>query len=195
VLASLWTFGCAAVASVGALSRLRAVARATAYDLPELTRALPRGGSSERLARLVQAQGTDDADGTWEGELLRAVSGAGSHEAARAAANEVLLDVEAKLAWGAHFPAAFARISLFGALLAGVLLVSREARLTPEVLDVIALGAAGAMVSIMAGVEATKMARSRRKSVDKFVDRLMVAGGWQRSEGEGAGRAAEKEPE
>ena len=179
MLAAIATLACSTFATLGALSRVRAVAHATAYDPVRLTKAIAAGGSTESLGQLAELQSADDADQTWEGELLRALVGARTEEEARAGANEVLLDVEARLTWGAHIPAACARISLFGALLAGVLLLMRDVRLTAEVLDVIALGGAGAMISMVAGAEAQKMAKRMRKAVDALVDAVMKARGFE----------------
>ncbi|MBI5531469.1 MAG: hypothetical protein HY898_02060 [Deltaproteobacteria bacterium] len=199
MLAVVAALTCSSFAVIAALSRLRAVGRAVSYDPEMLAKALPKGVAPEFVRRLASVQAKDDADVPWEGELLRAVSEARTQEEARAGANEILLDVESRFSWGTHVPAASARIALFGALLAGVLLLARDARLTNEIVDVVALGAGGAMISLMAGTEATKNARARRKAVDVLVDRVLAARGLAAGESEESGtnsalRGGGKEP-
>jgi len=175
VFSVLAALTCCTLASLGALSRLRAVGRANSYDPGLITKQLASQGAREFVRRLTVAQAEDDADRPWEGELFRVIDKAGNQEEARAGANEILLDVESRFSWGAHVPAACARIALFGALLAAVLLLGRDARLTSEIVDVVALGGSGAMISLMAGSEAQKAAKAKRKAVDLLVDRLLAA--------------------
>lgn len=154
------------------------------------------GQDPELIARLARVPANPGGEMPWELELMGAVAAARSHEEARACANEVLIDADARLGWGAHVPVGCARIALFGAMFAAVLLLMREPRLTLQVLDVVAIGASGALISMFLGKEASRRARERRKQVDTLVDRLMRLRGYALpNAGQGARRPAGGEPE
>lgn len=170
VLASALLSG---LAVAGALSRLHAIACVTSCDLAALARTLACAHAVVVRDRSVEGV-VDDSTLPWEDAVIRSVMGASSQEEAAAAVNEVLLDLDARLRWGAHIPATCARISLFGALLAGVLLIARDARLTVAVIDIVAFGGGGAVISLMAGSEALRMAKAKRKAVDEFMNRLLI---------------------
>lgn len=134
-------------------------------------------GGEQSVSRLAEAAEAAGPQG-WESEMLRGIADAPTEEHARAALNEALLDADDALGWGARIPATCARVALTGALLAGVLILAREARLTLEVVDVVALGGAGAIVAGAIGAEASRLAREKRRAIDGLTDRLMAARGY-----------------
>jgi len=176
VLAVLAALACSVTASLVALTRLRAVSSAAVYDSAALSRFVRTGGD-QAVARLAEAAEAEGLPG-WEAEMFKGIAEAPNEEHARAALNEALLDADDALAWGARIPATCARVALTGALLAGVLILAREARLTLEVVDVVALGGAGAIVSGAIGAEASRIAREKRRAIDGLSDRLMAARGF-----------------
>ncbi len=170
------TLTCSTLASLGALARLRAVCRATTLD-PTALAGFVRAAGHAGLQSLARDEHWGEAEG-WEAELIRGVAEAPSEEHARAALNEALFEADTRLDWGARIPATCARVALSGALLAGVLLLAREARLTMEVVDVVALGAAGAIIASTIGAEAGRVARLKRASIDGLADRVLAVRGY-----------------
>jgi hypothetical protein len=159
------------LAVAGALARLRSLGRAVRVDPSLLARAISRCEDRTELEALVGALG--EAGARWEPELVRGVLEARTDDEARAAANEVLLDVGASLSWATSAPAVGVRVALLGTVLAVALLIARDASVSLELLDVVALGGGGAMVALSAAAQARRLARELRKAVDELADRTL----------------------
>lgn len=90
----------------------------------------------------------------------------------RASLNEVLLELEDQLTvreprWG------YARVSVLGGLLAVAVLLVQKAGSGGAVLDIVAVAAAGVMISVQAMRQAERLAEQRRQDVDVLVQALL----------------------
>src|SRR5262245_45232476 len=102
----------AIVAVAASFTRLRKVRGALSFDLPMLTSALGRAGSTSRLAEMGEAM--DEEGPTWERELLGVALATSDPQHRAALVSEALLDVGASLRWGAWIPVASARLAALG---------------------------------------------------------------------------------
>ncbi len=176
MLALAASLSCAAFASVGALLRLRAVCLATHYDLEPLGKLV--GTIEDRASMASTLPCYEAGQNGWEADLVRTVCEARTSHEAMMMANEVLLDLDSTLGWGAHLPGICARIAVFGALIGVALVLSSGAAMSTELVDVIAVGGAGMLVATSCGAQSRKVADLQRRKIDRFVDALFRSCGF-----------------
>gem|GEM_PF-657775 len=164
------------VASAWSVMHLRTVHAAVRYDPSRLRRALREGIPVAQLAGLWQ----EDSDCA-EGALVEAVARAADVEEARHAANEALLDLDARLPRETQVRVTCLRVTVLGTVLGVALLVASRQAGTVALLDVLALGGASAMVAWTADSEVQRLVERRRQELDGLVDDLMASrwgAGW-----------------
>ena len=174
------------------MAHLRAVLRASRHD-PELFRAALRGGVTVgELADACKA-----AEDSLEGELIGSISAASSPTWARRAANEALLDLDARLPRETPVRGTCVRVSVLGTVLGVALLVAHGQAGTVGLIDVLAAGGAAAIVSWTAGSEAQVFVERRRKQIDALVEALLEARwgpSWARDQEQSAAAVQPREP-
>jgi hypothetical protein len=165
-----------AVLALGAsVERLRRVRHATSFDLAVLARGL---GRHPRRLRLVRMRELVEKEGeSWEKAVLDAALEAKSDAERVARVDELLGDAGAVLDWGAKIPLGAARLSALGSL--AVLffgLAEGDTRLV-NILPPLAWGGVGVVGALALGREADRAAVEIRKSIDKWIERVMAAAG------------------
>jgi len=174
-------FSCAAVAA--SLLRLWRVHHALTFDLDALRGAMGRSAGFANLQELRAALEDDDRGGgtSWEAELVAGLVEAATPQGRTAAVNEALHDAGRALAWGAQIAKAAPRCALAGPLGVVFWALARQAMTVSDVLPVAAWGVAGVVASLVLAHEADRVVTKRRRSVDMWVDQLLIAAGSRHS--------------
>jgi hypothetical protein len=152
--------------------RLRRVQQAVSFDLDALRRALGPGADAARLRALRAA--LEPEDPSWEAELVAGLADESTPRGRTALMNEALHDAAQLLGWGRQISRAAPRWAAAGPLCVLFWTLARQTLSMWDALPVITWAAAGVIASLALAHEANRLVARQRRSIDGWVDQLLI---------------------